>query len=139
MVNYSKAACWSALFRPNSPEVRDILLGSTDSRGWVELPGWGGHAAVYSDSDSRVLHLYELPIGFDVSLVEGLLRRQGVQVLDTQPLMDDLTGLPRADAAQLRVAAATNLPDSITLLLPDESILATIQVRYASSLPLAPA
>jgi len=122
-----------------APEVRDILLGSTDSRGWVELPGWGGHAAVYSDSGSRVLHLYELPIGFDVSLVEGLLRRQGVQVLDTQPLMDDLTGLPRADAARLRVAAATNLPDSITLLLPDDSTLATIQVRYASSLPPAPA
>ena len=26
-------------------------------------PDWGGQAAVYSDS--RLLHLYELPIGFD--------------------------------------------------------------------------
>lgn len=120
------------------PDARDALLSARDGRGWVDLPGWGGKAAVFTSAATRVLHLYGLPVGMDSGAVRTLLDRQeGVQVVETTPLVDDQTGLPRADAACFRVTAATNLPPTIQCTLPDNTTH-TILVRSPSLLPPAP-
>lgn len=124
-----------------SLEARDRLQSAADTNSWVHLPGWGGQAALFFGSGAaplRIFSLYDMPIGVDPGLVASLLHRHaGIEVQETVSVEDELTGLPRADAARLCVAGDVSLPGSLHLLLPDGGTH-TIQVRAVSALPPAP-
>jgi hypothetical protein len=122
-----------------SPAASDRLRDAADSNSWVHLPGWGAEGAVFFGDGPALKQysLWDMPIGVERGFVaEMLLKHAGIEVLETVSVQDELTGLPRADAARLLVTADTCLPGSLHLLLPDGTTH-TIQVRAISALPPA--
>ena len=122
-----------------TPEESDRLRRATDSNGWVDLPRWGQAAVFFGDGPAlREFSVFDMPVGVEHEFLGALLLQQAnIEVLETVSVQDELTGLPRADAARLLVTADTCLPSSIILQLPDGNVH-TIQVRAISALPPAP-
>ena len=124
-----------------TPRARERLQSAADNNSWVDLPGWGGQAALFFGSGASAVKeysLYGMPIGVEPDLVTVLLHRHAdIEVLETLPVVDELTGVRRADAVRMCVTADVCLPGSLHLLLPDGGTH-TIQVRAVSALPPAP-